>query len=169
MLEIGLASEQLIVRNPDSLAGRVIDNLQRSPARSMSRRRRSRESSLFDQRAAHSEDQPVGELGLGRGVSVTRSPSSLDLDVAHTGKFLERRHHALDQFAEVRALLRAGGRGMDLGSEVEVIDRCQQKPGLPDDLLRTLAIPTSRGTEILPFDDLCEPDDGVERCLDLVD
>ena len=58
---------------------------------------------------------------------------------------------------------------MDLGGEIEVVDRGQQQPRLGDDLGRALAVAAVGRPEILAVDDLGEADDRVERRLDLVD
>src|SRR5690348_18507569 len=58
---------------------------------------------------------------------------------------------------------------MDLRCKVEIVNRRHQQPRLPNDLLGALAISTICRAEILAFDDFGEPDDRVQRRLDLVD
>jgi hypothetical protein len=79
------------------------------------------------------------------------------------------RPRASSRNTEVDAPRLARRRRIDLGGEVEVVDRRHQQPRLADDLMRPLTIRLIRRTEILPLDDLGEADDCVQRCLDLVD
>src|SRR5579884_749945 len=58
---------------------------------------------------------------------------------------------------------------MDLGGEIEVVDRAQEQSGLGHDVTGSLAVAMIRRAEILPLDDFGEADNRVQRRLDLVD
>src|SRR5690349_14335605 len=121
------------------------------------------------ERAEQPVEQPIGKLRLNGRRHISARRIEIDLGTVSARNFPKLGDLPIDKSAEIYPLTGSARCGMNFRGEIEVVDRRQQLPRLAHDFSRTVAIAPVCRSQILVLDDLREPDDRVQRSLDLVD